>query len=112
MAYLAGDPIDAVVKNNRANLDQLASCADLLLQLLKQLYQLRLSHGDLKASNLLLFDRQLYVLDLDSMQKHRSARKFQRSFQRDVERLLQNWQHETIFLPLLQKRISEAFPNV
>jgi tRNA A-37 threonylcarbamoyl transferase component Bud32 len=111
MEYLPGNSIDRVIKNSAADLTMLTRCADLLLQLLKRLHQLRLSHGDLKASNLLLFDDQLYMLDLDGMQKHHSTRRFRVAFQRDIKRLLQNWQHETIFYPLLKKRIKEAFPN-
>lgn len=110
-AYLAGEPIDSVVDKNKTEPDNLAFCADLILQLLIRLHRLRLSHSDLKASNLLLCEGQLYVLDLDGMQKHYSYRRFQRAFQRDVKRLLQNWRNDASFHSMLETRIRKGLPN-
>lgn len=53
----------------------------------------RLSHGDMKASNLLLTQSgQVELIDLDAMQEHRYDWTFQRAFVRDQQRFMKNWQ--------------------
>ena len=109
--YLAGEPFTEVVAR-REEFALLTNCADQLVHLLKRLQKLRLSHGDLKASNLLWHCGRLYLLDLDSMRKHRRQTAFQRSFGKDIRRLLENWRHDAVFTALLKSRLREIDPNV
>jgi RIO-like serine/threonine protein kinase len=52
----------------------------------------RLSHGDMKASNLLLTQSgQVELIDLDAMQEHRYDWTFERAFARDLQRFMKNW---------------------
>jgi tRNA A-37 threonylcarbamoyl transferase component Bud32 len=52
----------------------------------------RLSHGDMKASNLLLTQNgQVELIDLDAMQEHRYDWTFERAFARDQQRFMKNW---------------------
>ena len=111
-AYLAGQPINEVIQQNLSDIDVLNNCADLVLRILQQFCRLRLSHSDLKASNLIVAQDQLFIIDLDGMKKHTSNRKFQHAFRRDIIRLLQNWRCGNIFHTLLKTRIREVFPNV
>jgi tRNA A-37 threonylcarbamoyl transferase component Bud32 len=106
--YVAGKPIAEVIEENRENPEVLASCADQLRRLLQRLKQLRLSHSDLKASNLILAEGRLYLLDLDGMRKHRGTRGFQRAFRKDVRRLRENWRHNNAFSALMNARIREV----
>lgn len=55
------------------------------------LHQARISHGDLKASNLLWDGQELLLLDLDATTAHRDQTSFARAWQRDRARLLRNW---------------------
>jgi RIO-like serine/threonine protein kinase len=56
--------------------------------------QYRLSHGDMKASNLLLTQSgQVELIDLDAMQEHRYEWTFERAFARDQQRFMKNWQN-------------------
>ena len=68
-----------------------AEMASAILSLFEILYQQRISHGDLKATNLLWHKGQLVVIDLDAMTQHPSSRAFMRAWRRDRERLLRNW---------------------
>jgi tRNA A-37 threonylcarbamoyl transferase component Bud32 len=53
----------------------------------------RLSHGDMKASNLLLTQSgEVELIDLDAMQEHRYDWTFERAFARDQQRFMKNWQ--------------------
>jgi tRNA A-37 threonylcarbamoyl transferase component Bud32 len=56
----------------------------------------RVSHGDMKATNLLVTDdRQLQVIDLDAMAHHRPGKKFKKAFAKDLQRFMDNWQGGT-----------------
>lgn len=57
----------------------------------------QISHGDLKAQNLLI-DAQgkVILIDLDAMQEHQSERTFQKAFNNDKKRFLRNWQESTV----------------
>ena len=63
---------------------------------LKEIFNLldryKVSHGDLKASNLLLDKQgQIMMIDLDAMHEHFDNNKFKKSFQKDKNRFLKNW---------------------
>jgi Lipopolysaccharide kinase (Kdo/WaaP) family len=64
---------------------------DSLQSLLLQMRICRLSHGDLKANNLLVDNGCIAVIDLDALQRHCSAAAFERAFAKDLRRLLKNW---------------------
>ncbi len=54
--------------------------------------QYRISHGDMKASNLLLTETgQVALIDLDAMQEHCYKWMFERAFGCDQHRFLKNW---------------------
>jgi len=51
----------------------------------------RISHGDLKATNLLWDGERVLLIDLDGVVQHRSAIAHARAWRRDRARLLRNW---------------------
>ena len=59
--------------------------------LFKIMADYRISHGDMKATNFLLQDKELYVLDLDAMERNRSRSKFVEKFSKDLRRFRKNW---------------------
>lgn len=66
----------------------------------KQLREHRISHGDMKASNLLWVDQKLFFIDLDAAQKHRSKLSWQLANKKDRKRFLKNWQAHPELLAL------------
>ena len=67
--------------------EQQAALRELFVVLCDQ----RITHGDLKATNLLWQDGRVVLIDLDAMCRHRSMPAFQRAWRRDRARLLRNW---------------------
>ncbi len=57
----------------------------------QMLFRLRISHGDLKANNLLWHDGKLFVIDLDALAEHENPAVFMRRWKRDRARFLKNW---------------------
>ena len=85
-----------------------AATAAALLSLFEILHKQRISHGDLKATNLLWHDGQLFVIDLDAMTQHRSAKAFARAWQRDRARLLRNWPATSVLHRWLDTRLPKS----
>lgn len=60
-------------------------------RLFAQLAAARISHGDLKASNLIWYEGRISLVDLDATVQHATPASFQRAWRRDCERFLRNW---------------------
>lgn len=65
--------------------------AQAIVDLFKSLHDVRISHGDLKATNLLWHAGRVLLIDLDAVQQHTSPQRHAKAWQRDRARLLRNW---------------------
>ena len=72
--------------------EEKVSMAEQFANILLIMQREQISHGDMKATNFLINDGQLVVLDLDALCQHSQQSTFERAFQRDIRRFLQNWQ--------------------
>lgn len=79
-----------------------------LLGLFESLHRQRISHGDLKATNLLWHSGQVLLIDLDAMRQHRSPAAHARAWQRDRARLLRNWPPASALHQWLDQRLPAA----
>jgi tRNA A-37 threonylcarbamoyl transferase component Bud32 len=59
--------------------------------LFKIMADYQISHGDMKATNFLLKDDKIFVLDLDTMTRNTSKGKFMEKFRKDLKRFRKNW---------------------
>lgn len=73
--------------------------ADELVDTLKQLYEHRISHGDMKGSNFLIERNKVWVLDLDALVRHKRNRAFAASWKRDKKRFFKNWDEKSCYAP-------------
>ncbi|NMG00943.1 hypothetical protein GPA27_26560 [Aromatoleum toluolicum] len=62
-----------------------------LKTLFDTLYRERISHGDLKATNLLWDGNKSLLIDLDAARQHATIAGFHRAWRRDRARFLRNW---------------------
>lgn len=85
--YLEGETLDRLW--TRKSPKEVVQTA--VLHLLQALWEARLAHGDLKASNLLCRDGQVTLLDLDAMAWLPCAWRFRAAYGKDRERFLRNW---------------------
>ncbi|MBK8400650.1 MAG: hypothetical protein IPL29_06175 [Propionivibrio sp.] len=79
-----------------------------IISLFQDLHDLRISHGDLKASNLLWHDGRVLLIDLDAMVQHRSESGHTRAWRRDRVRLLRNWPSTSVVHRWLDKHLPSA----
>ncbi len=67
----------------------------------------RYSHGDLKATNILIAPEGPVLIDLDAARQHRNVRKFVAAFRKDLARFQRNWpvgsDAEKAFTPLVRE---------
>ncbi|PPC94745.1 MAG: hypothetical protein CTY33_02265 [Methylotenera sp.] len=75
-----------------------------LVEMFYRLYLLQISHGDMKASNIMIVDGKPLLIDLDSMQQHRFGLMAKHQHARDLRRFMRNWQHD--------EALSNAFKKV
>ena len=68
-----------------------ATLAKALVGLFQCLQKYRITHGDLKASNLLWQEGRIVLVDLDAAVQHRSEAAYLRAWRRDRSRFLRNW---------------------
>ncbi len=79
-----------------------------IVSLFSTLHRLRISHGDLKASNLLWHDGRVWLIDLDAVTAHRSDVAWRKAWRRDRGRLLRNWPADSALGCWLQRMLPPA----
>jgi len=79
--------------------------AELIAQLLHKLQQQQISHGDLKASNILIADKEAMLIDLDAMRQHADTAVFEKAWSWDIKRFMQNWDDDKGLHELFMKSL-------
>jgi len=79
-----------------------------ILEVFNALFGQRITHGDMKASNLLWCEGRMVLIDLDAMVQHASERVFRRAWRRDRARLLANWPESSV----LRHWLDESLPRI
>ena len=87
--YVEGE--NAYAFFDRCTPEEASSVVEKIVRILKQLRSLRLGHGDLKATNLLVGTDAVYLTDLDAMRQYRTERSAESAHQADLDRFMQNW---------------------
>lgn len=65
--------------------------AQQIFNLFERLETLQVSHGDMKATNIMIHDANAFLIDLDGLTVHRSKVCFARAHRKDVKRFMKNW---------------------
>lgn len=99
--YVAGIKLQDYVDLKIHTQEEFQHIIDEIKDVFVNLAAAKISHGDLKATNILLVEGKPVLLDLDAMRLHRFTWGWQRAALRDQQRFLQNWQH--------QPHVEEAF---
>ena len=73
--------------------DQQSAVVEAIEQAFEQMNKFKLTHGDMKASNLLWVNGKLYFIDLDAATRHQNNCSWRFFHQKDKKRFLKNWQN-------------------
>ncbi|MCY4011832.1 MAG: lipopolysaccharide core heptose(I) kinase RfaP [Gammaproteobacteria bacterium] len=109
-AYLVLDYVDgtSLAALAVARTSSVPVSADMLMsvrELFAALRGARVAHGDMKATNLILADDKLHLVDLDAAVWHRNPWWFRRRHQRDCERFQRNF---SALDPAIRRALAEA----
>ena len=91
----------AQIKNKKSQAEAIQN----IVEMFYRMYLLKLSHGDMKASNIKMLGETPYLIDLDSMQQHAWDFLAKKRHVKDLKRFMRNWQDQ----PTLYNTFVEAF---
>ncbi len=99
VAYFLAEAVDGVdalswFRDPAIPLPAKRRMAERIDALFLQLKAQRISHGDLKATNILIADGRPLLIDLDAMQQHADEIAFEKAWRRDLRRFLRNWRDD------------------
>lgn len=76
--------------------------------LFNRLIAQRITHGDLKGTNLFWVNQQWVLIDLDAVKQHHNNRSFKRAYAKDRARFLRNWPKDS----RLYQQFNHYLPSV
>jgi tRNA A-37 threonylcarbamoyl transferase component Bud32 len=80
-----------------------------IVHLFYQLHLLKLSHGDMKSSNIKMIDESPCLIDLDSMHQHRYDFFALKAHVQDLQRFMQNWQRQSTLYNMFVEEFSAVY---
>lgn len=86
-----------------------AILAKVVARLFKKLRNLRISHGDLKASNILITGEQAILIDLDAMKEYSLGCVFKKAWKRDLKRFFKNWIEDESIAVLFKQQFEQSW---
>ncbi len=113
-SYLLMEYIDGVTAGDffaQASAEDPATInvAEKIVELFFNLATLRITHGDLKKTNILIRDNTPVLIDLDGMSLHSSESSFKRAFRLETKRFMENWRSTPSIHKLFERLIKEKF---
>ncbi|MCK5311250.1 MAG: hypothetical protein KAJ62_04030 [Desulfobacteraceae bacterium] len=89
--YVKGSTAFDYFHNSEVGYDDKSIIAEKIITMLDTLKSSMISHGDMKATNIIIHSNKPYLIDLDSMKTHKSNHRFRRAWKKDMNRFMQNW---------------------
>lgn len=102
MEYVNGENASHYFENDSIEHAVFDTVAKRILILIRQLAELQMTHGDLKATNILIHHDKPVLIDLDGMQEHPNRLSLQRAYKKEMQRFMKNWQRKPEVLKLFQ----------
>jgi len=91
--------------------DAKQAVASKMLDVIDELHQERILHGDLKSTNFIINDEEPVMIDLDAMRLVSGQGGMKKSIEKEMRRFAENWdkdaQAQSIFAELVQKNTGE-----
>lgn len=107
MEYLPGQNCGDYFSTHQAEDLQCERVARQILDLLDNLSELNVTHGDLKKTNIIVQRDQVSLIDLDGMIEHTSKSGFQRTYKKEWKRFMRNWQNNPTIHALFEKLLND-----
>jgi heptose I phosphotransferase len=82
--------------------------ARMIVKFIRFLRDVKISHGDMKATNIIINNGKPYFVDLDATKKHVNAKAFKRAFSQDIKRFMKNWHEDSVLFQLFSRCLRQA----
>lgn len=105
MEHVKGPNLAEYFANYEASDAHFEKIAARVVTLIKNIAQLKMSHGDLKATNILIEKDQPVLLDLDGMKEYKTHRKAKRVYKNEIKRFMKNWKNQPAVRLLFEKLV-------
>lgn len=101
MEAASGDDLLSIVNNNTLSDDELKTVASKLENTFDRMRDLKITHGDMKATNILVDENlELKLIDIDAAKQHCSSSRFLKAKEKDRLRFLANWKNKPLALDI------------
>ncbi len=92
--YIKGESARSFFTNvQNAHTDKVKIPAESIINLFYKLKSLMISHGDMKATNIIMQKGKPFFIDLDSMTWHKTKFMFSHAWKKDINRFMKNWKN-------------------
>ncbi len=110
ITYLLTEQVEAVsardwLRDPAVSNEDKENMAVQIAEMLNDLQRQEISHGDLKATNILIADGKAMLIDLDAMRRHKCDFTFKKAWARDIQRFLENWKEDQYLFDLFVKAL-------
>ncbi|MDR3479056.1 MAG: lipopolysaccharide kinase InaA family protein [Gammaproteobacteria bacterium] len=112
MDYVHGKHLGEYIADHRQDSDAIADIAQKVISLFESLAQMRITHGDLKMTNILVENHKPIFIDLDGMQEHSTSWLFKRTLRREISRFMMNWRDMPTVTAIFQPLIKEMYQRL
>jgi tRNA A-37 threonylcarbamoyl transferase component Bud32 len=106
MEQIEGENLGDYFANYDESQPKFSEMAEKVMAIINNLAKLYITHGDLKNTNILVHDEHPMIIDLDGMVEHNSWSSLNRSWEKEIQRFMKNWEHRPAVRALF-KRITK-----
>jgi len=104
--YIPGPNLIEYFSDSKSLTSEQEVIAEKVVIMLDKLARAGIYHGDMKATNLVVNNNELWLLDLDGMCWYQDSKKSANYHQKDVKRFLRNWPAETAVSEYFRERLN------
>lgn len=109
-AWYLAEHVDGILLSdwfaNRDSIDEEdVPIVDQIIQTFTAMRDASIAHGDTKATNWIVSNAQVYLIDLDAMRRYRNSTLHQRRFARDIARFLRNFDQQPTLRSMFAERL-------
>lgn len=106
MEYVPGNHIGEYFRHMKdSNSENYHRMAKRISMLIENLAELKITHGDLKMTNIIVSDDEPHLIDLDGIKEHTSDKVLHEALKKEIKRFMRNWEN----LPELQHLFQQFF---
>jgi tRNA A-37 threonylcarbamoyl transferase component Bud32 len=112
MEYIDGMHAGTFFENAEQQDETTQLVAQKMVLLFENLARLRITHGDLKMTNILIHQWKPILIDLDGMCEHKTLGSFKSVFYREIKRFMINWHDNKTVHDMFELLIEEIFSRL